>query len=509
MATKFYTHPEYMRLQPDWNQFRDLFEGKHAVLTQPQYLWMHEFEGNKAEGGTQLRGIREQRTQYVNFYRSFIERFVSMIFKDGIDTEQVDELFGDLIDDVDGRGTSFTSFVKSGIAVPYFNYGKPTVLTDSFGVQSGTRKEEMQIGQRPFWDSIDPLDIPDWETESMPGDRFGDLNALRCIYHLVEPRTSLTQEPVTREYTKLLLMNDGGKYAVQTYVRPDDFTGAGNEVVDRAFGQKGSSSDWILVGEEVETDLEEIPIATITRTSWMEQVIPQALQLHNLQSVWDNILLFQAHQRGFIAGTFQMEDGKPAIQTEYAFHLLPENATVTIVDPANTSSIEKRYEVVLGNMFRTVFNQNRVMNTESKGIASFQTIREMKEEFLTAARNAAQDIENVANEAIQHWALFKGIKDFQGKIQLGNDLELKDIEHEIEVMQLAADRIRRHPKWNKEVDKKLAQSMNLNNIDEILEEIEAAPAEAQQARPNRLLERLNAVQQETDTSANAQASSET
>lgn len=481
MATQFFTNPVFRAMEPAWIEFRDLFEGEHEVLTQPQYLWVHEFEQNTSLGGKEMRATREQRTRYVNFYASFVARFIAIIFKNGIDTSEIEEMFGDFIDDVDGMGTDFVGFIKTGIAQPYFNFGKPTILTDTFGVQSGSKLEEQAAGQRPFWDSISPLEIPDWEIQTSPGTEFGDLSMWRCIYKMVEPRESLSVEPKTREYTKVLFLKDG-KYSVEIFRRPltDDTqpetirTDSKARVNANSRNRLNANSDWVLDGSTT-TNLTELPVASISRTSWMKGVVPQALQLHNLQSTWDNVLLFQAYQRGFLSGRFNVEDGKPMVQNEYSFTILPADVQVTMVEPVNTAAIEKRYDVVLSNMFRTVFSQSRTMPSDSKGIASFQTIRETKEEFLTSARNAAQDIERVANEAIRHWALFMGIENFEGEIKLGRDLQIEDIDQFFQSNQMFQDRISRIPTWRKAVDKKGVTLMNLPEEEEIIEEIDNSP----------------------------------
>jgi hypothetical protein len=92
VTIEFSNHPEYDDKAPELQKYRDLYEGDHAVLIRPQYLWPHELESsNKIKGtdpqtgqqltvGEYLRTIRARRSRYLNVMESIVSAWISLLF---------------------------------------------------------------------------------------------------------------------------------------------------------------------------------------------------------------------------------------------------------------------------------------------------------------------------------------------------------------------------------------------------------------------------------------------
>lgn len=502
VATTFFKHPDWMLNHRDWIVTQDLFEGFHDILTREEYLWRHELELDHVNGGGKLRVIRERRSRYTNYIRSVVKRYVSIIFKNEPDISDVVDLFGDEIDDVDGRGNHLLRFIKNIVAETYFLYGAPYILVDSFGITAGSLQEEKELGHRPFMEVFQPLEVTDWEVEGGDPARKGRLNFLRCEFVVVEPRESAEMIPVEFRYTKLLERNEEGKYQISVYRGSENKTDPREQVTSRRdernekhshnFGERHSIDDdkWVLVsGPLVVSEFDEIPVSFLKEESWVKEVVPLCLLKHNTQSALDNVLLYQAFQRIMVAGRIP-EEGKSAM-SEYVITFLPEGASVTVIDPADTSALEKRNGTLAGEIFRTAFFQSRVMPADSRGVEAAATQREAKEEFLAAMINASQNLEHLMNNAFKAYAKFKGINDFDGEIRFEKDITMEDVSEQMALARAHWDVIQKHPTWRKEVNKKIAKQQNLDNVEDIITEIEDAPEPVNSKLSNLNGERAN------------------
>lgn len=498
--TTFFEHPFYALNRDAWQRYDDLYQGDHEILTRPCYLWMHEFEsdtikgglpigptevndrGNIIAAGSKLYQIRKLRTRYINYIRPIINRYISLAFKEEINTDDVADIFGeDELENVDGLGTSLVNFIIDEIARNYFLFGKVGVLIDSYDVEVKSQADQVQLGLRPFMQLLKPLEIHDWQYANDNSARRGRLNWLRTEYMQIEDRESASQEPEQRRYSKLYLL-DGNTYKVQTY--RGDVINASLIAITKS---KWEQIDETVIG----AGFGDIPVALIDNQSWIRDVSEVALLQHNAQSSLDNILLNQAYQK--IIGSGDWHEGDAVVATEATMMLVPKDFTVTVVPPCQPTSLENRLNSITATMFQLAFSRTRLLPADAAGVESGDTQRESKEEFLATLVRGIEQIEALTNRAIEYYAMFKG-KTYSKGIQISKDITIEDIDQQLSVEQAYWDRIAQYPTWKKAVLKKRAAEMNLNNTEDILEEIEnTEPQEPGEQNPQERTNLFNAA----------------
>lgn len=458
--TNFNEHIEYQERKADWQVYEDLYEGKKEVLLE-KYLIKHEFEYTD----NQLFSIRKERTEYTNFMAPFVSRFASLIFKRDQDyTRAMEVIFkGDAekeFDNIDGEDTPLDLWLKRELSPCYFLYGKAGIYVDSPDIEVRSRREEIELGIRPYFHLWEPLSLIDWQYGSSKG-RLRALDFAAYRYKLIEPRKKATEEITQNEYVKYLHL-DGGRYTITTYKKED-----------KQYTEVSSKP----------TKLDEIPLTIVDRDSWMKDVAPKLRQLYNLESTLDNIQLFQAHQRIMAVGDFKAgEGGKYAAGAGNLLVLVSQNGgSIQIAEPADTTSLERRIEGVKADAVKIAFNQNRHLPGDSRDAESDKTLKEQKEEFRALAVNAAKDIEAMTNRSLYHYARMKGLNiEPEQFVTFDTDITEEDIDEFLNLTQVFEPRINLYPSWRKEVDKIGAKTMNLSNIEEVVKEINATPDEALQ-----------------------------
>lgn len=456
---EFDEHPDYKANQGNWQKYQDLYDGDHGTLSSnSSYLWWHELE-KRANGGAQLREIRELRSRYLNLMEPVVSRWISFLFRDDMDIpDDVRALLGDEgLADITGTGVGFETFCKDQIALNYVLFGKPIVYVDSFGTKAESVGQARALGLRPFMEILSPLEVKDWQISSDPA-RKGKYDFLRCEYDLIEPRTSATQKAEVGRYSKVLAVVDG-VYTISTYK-----------------AEKGDSSvEWKLVEEPVTIpQLTEIPVSGIEGgVSLISDASEQQLALFNLMSAESSILNASAFQRIFVIGV-SSEKAKLAFN-EYVANFLPEGASVQAIEPANTQPITDAINATIDRLFKVAFNQVRAIAADSKESPSAEAQREMKEDFLSLIKSIISEIEDIINQALVFYAKFKGIDNFQGKIQLDKNISIEDLDAELAVFAAMKDDFKKVPSAYKAFVKKRISGLNLEDPDNQIDaEIESA-----------------------------------
>ena len=451
--TELYEHPLYKGLAVKWQVYHDLYEGDHNVLTGQAYLWPHELETGLTEDALRIRRIREVRSQYLNLVEPVISRYVSLFFRDEPTyDESVKTLFGDAFYDVNGEGQSLTTFIKEEVLEALLLYGRPIVLTDSFSNEFTTLAEQQAAKARPYWELLDALSVRDWQRNELGGYKF-----VRHEYDLVPPRASALIEPSLAQYSKIYNLETGG-YTVTTYSQ-EDSKGQANK------------ARWNQVSQETVAGWDELPIVGLEEESWIKDVAPLALKVFNLDSVLDNIHLFQAHQRIFLIGN--LNDAQKKAVAEFTVGFLPEGSLVHTVEPVVTTSLEARRERAVMDLFKVAFNQNRSVAADSKQVEGADSQQEGKEQVIALVKSQTESLENLMNKAIQHWAQFSGVKNFDGKVHINAVETIEDLNQQIAIANAFRDDIANYPTWKKATLKKMAEAQNLAEIDDILKEIDA------------------------------------
>ena len=460
---ELHEHPLYPGLAKKWQVYHDLYDGDHGVLRGMAYLWPHELETGATEDARRIRKIREDRSQYFNLIEPVVSRFVSLFFRDEPTYDQsVIDLFGDAFDDVDGEGQSLTTFVKEEVMTALLLYGRPIILTDSYNYELQNLAQQKELKARPYWEVLDPLCVKDWQRKQSGGYEF-----LRFEYDLVAPRKSALDKPEMGRYSKIYQL-DGAAVQVTTYKQ------------DRKSDSSLNSGRWDKTAEQSLPGWDELPIVGIEEESWVKDVAPLALKVFNLDSVLDNIHLFQAHQRVFLIGN--LSDEQKRAVAEFTVGFLPEGSVVHTIEPAVTTSLETRRERAVMDLFKVAFDQSRSVAADSAQVESADTQREGKEQILALVKAQTESLENLMNQAIRHWARFEGKADFKGEIHINAIETIEDLNQQISLANAFRDDIANYPTWKKATLKKFAAAQNLPEIEEILKEIETI--DPQQKDPN-------------------------
>jgi hypothetical protein len=458
---EFHKNPEYEVNQDDWIKYHDLYEGKHEVLIQPQYLWYHEFENSKV-GGKELREVRANRTRYTNLIKPFINRFTSMVYRQHLDIAEIEKALGkDVIENIDGKTTDLESFLRNCMAKDHFLFGRFFLIADAFDIQGQlSQQEAIDAGRRPFLDCINPLQVKDWQIDMNPGANFGKLEQFRYEFVKLEPRATLAEKPKLSTYTKIYRLVDGG------------FEWSLYKLNSR---RRGYREIWKLVEPaQIIPGFDELPIVYHIGDSWIADVADIALSHYNAESALDSQLLYQAFQRIIFRGNFKKESNISIHEGTGLF--VPGDGDIKVLEPSEPKALERRIDKFLNNMYKVAFNQTRQMPTDSKMIEGADTQRESKVDFLALVVQAAKDQEAQANKAIQKMFNFAGKEDNYDEEKHGLVYDKKitahDIEQEKELTLAFFNEIRQYPTWKKSVLKKWAGSMNLKELEAIEKEID-------------------------------------
>lgn len=459
--TTLYRHKDYIELLPHWERIRDLYEGKHAIVTKQDYLWPHQFELADSPDSRALRRAREQRTKYLKLPRMIKEIWTSFFFRK-LPTlnQEAQRLLEGASDNIDGKGTSIYTFIKRDLLSSLLMTGQANILVDSFGKVAGNLAEQQAMGLRPFMELLSPLAVPDWETETEDGNRIGKLRMLRHEYDLILPRMRATDKPVSQRMCAERFL-DGRRYAIQRYIQDEQKNKATTPM---------ESEGWLEDGEPTLTNLLEVPIARIVSEPWLDEVSDEAERLHNLRSNRDNILYFQGYQKIFVIGPASTED-KQAMG-EYLMAFAPEGTTIEVIEPASLAGYETAIDESLNNAFKVGLMQLRALPSDSKVGQSADSASEEKDNAYARAEAAIEDMENAMNEALEYFAQFKGQRETGAAIEFNRDIAPESFDEVIQIFQAFSDEFRRVDVVTKEILKKAIRKIGLSQ--EALEEADAA-----------------------------------
>lgn len=469
----FHEHPDFTLNRPKWRQYRDLYDGDHRTLTQPEYLWPHELESSTQPAktdpssgavlqtvGEKLRGLRALRSRYLNLFEPAVSTFVSLAFPEAPKPDkQVEDMLGEEINDIDGEGNSLENFIKSKLAVAYFRDGRPHVLADAPGAPDGEFKskgEEQQAGFRPFLELLDVLEVADWQPKKA-GSQRGQYDWLRHEYRAIPDRADPGEEPKELQYTRVLTAASG-QYRQLIYRREENA--------------------WIRDGEILVPKWDVVPVASVMgNAAWVKDLAPLQLSLFNTMSGFLNLLHTQIFQRVLISGSVK-EQHQIAI-SEYAWSVLPEGATITVVDQASVSQHVDAMAWLANQFYRVAFNRARGLSDSSKEAPGAETIKEMNAELLSLLRVALTEMEDVTNRSLAFYARFKGEKNFRGRVTFEKDLKEEDIERQSELFLAYRDEIRKLLSWRKAHLKKVVRQEEFTDEEyqKIEKEIDALKAE--------------------------------
>lgn len=459
---KLYHNTDYDLMRPEWQVASDLYAGAHDRLVRPEYLWLHQIESEqfKSEKGIlqarQVRASRAQRTRYFNIPEIILSLWTSIFFRSApIIPESVDEIFGGDTDNVDGYGKSLFSFVKEDVFRNYLLYGRVYILADAPEGQPLTVAEETQLGITPRLRSLAPLSVTDWDVETIHSGRVGKLNMLRHEYRYYEPRSSEQAEPKESIRSDAIRLDGGVK--VRTY----EAQGTENVI-------NYKDVDWKVMGE-TPLKLDEIPVAYLVDRPWLREVNEETLRYFNLRSNKDNIQYNQGFDKTFVTGIDGSDEKAIQALTEYTVSILPENGSAIKLDPVDVSAYERALDESFNTALRVGLNMLSNLAADSRETMSAEAASQQRENMYALVDSTLEDIENVVNEAIRHAARFKGIRDFDDKVEFNRSISEASIDQFVTLAQAFGDKLSKYPLASKEVIAKAASKLDLS--EEAIEEI--------------------------------------
>lgn len=470
---KLYEHPEYEEIKEDYELWHELYEGDQKELKKSKYLWLHELETKPAGAG--IRKLREQRSSYTNWAEVLVSLWTSILMrKDPIIPDEVMTLLGDLIDDVDGEGTSLVSFIRDQIVAHTFIYGKPIVKVDALGEKPNTLAEEEEANYRPFMQIIDPKSFVDWKLEKKDVKNLNKLQFCRLEYCEYSERNDATDPIEEMTISKVYIMREG-KLNIDKYKLKEDKKGT----------KKAGDPEWELIDSIVIPDWDEIPITFSESISWLRDVSPHILKYYNTESVIDNVVLMQGHQRIFVIGDVsQME---VISLSESGLNSLPLGSTIEVIEAGDTAGAERRLQSILGNIIRVGLNQLK-MQIEGQAVESADTLQQVKDNTIGLIQAELENVENVINKAIELWAKYKGQDGFKSQIKFNIEDVKDNIDQIVKLIMVFKDDVSRLPMVKEKLINWFINKMDFEDKDELYKEV----AEMVQSEDQAVIDSINA-----------------
>ncbi|TET36702.1 MAG: hypothetical protein E3J72_08065 [Planctomycetota bacterium] len=156
-------HPLYAWMLPQWRFFLAAYEGGRAFTAESGYLFSHQRETPED------RAFRLRRVVYYNYCRSIIDVYLSHLYKKGVLRESSSLRYREFLQDVDLCGSDADSFMTQSVAPLAFALGTVFVVVDMppAGGDYRSRGDELAAGLRPYARFLMPMDVVDWETDSL------------------------------------------------------------------------------------------------------------------------------------------------------------------------------------------------------------------------------------------------------------------------------------------------------------------------------------------------------
>lgn len=483
--TILYRNSEYDALEPEWRKARDLYQGKHGIVTAQEYLWPHYIElvtQGKSDlairQAEELRAARVQRTRYFNIPEIIVSLWTSIFFRAPFMVpDEIKAIFGSPVDlgdvqNVDGYGKSLFKFVKDDVLAPLLLYGRVFLLANAPQGSPETKAQERALGIVPRLKSLMPLSVVDWDIEHADGNRIGRLNMLRHEYGYAAPRAHSSIEP--KQTLRSDVLTRSGGYLVEEYEAADAKVPGYKEI------------QWSPIGQTPVSSLSEIPVAYIFDESWLTGANEETLRFHNLRSNKDNIQHNQGADSGFIAGNEAQTSAEIQALTEYTWKFLKEGSTAFKLPPVDVSGYERALEDSKATAFALGLNMLRMLPSDSKEAPSAESASAEKENIYALVDSTLSDIENTTNQVIRYAAEFRGIKDLQESVKFDRSIDEATLDQFVSLAQAFGDKLSKYPKAQKEILVKAARKLDLsddavNEIETLEVKPEPDPAEERKA----------------------------
>ena len=474
----FHQHPDFELMRPYWEQYRDLFEGKHKVMTSSKYLPYHQLELQRENQDatlnfptsavrqrSELRAIRVQNTNYTNFICPILDIWKGLYFrKDIYLSEDALEMLGDALDDIDGEGCSLQGFLRDEIFENDYLYGRPIILVDAPSADTNN--------PRAYFTLLDPLSVKDWHQDDT-----GKLQFIRWEYVAIPERQSPQDEPKEKLFTRILQLTERGFTSAIYSAEKDDYT--------------AEVKAWHLEQEPIEiTGFDSLPIVWKRfGESAVKDYSEEILRHHKLESSLDNGLAAQAWQRLYATGIDNTDAGQVAALTAYTLFLLPEGGTMGQVEPAEPQALERRIARQQDLIFRKAMRQLRALPSDSRAVQAAETLREEQNNMISIIKSRLNDYQVILNDALYFYALYMGVETRgEYEIKLDDDITDQDISQTLMLFQALQTDFKQLPETKKQFLKAMIKDAPIADVPAAMVEVDSANFETPQA--SRLLQAL-------------------
>lgn len=481
---KLFENKRFKQMLPKWETWRVLLEGDREKLLSPEILWLHEYEADSSgvaakSDGAKFRTIRCQRSRYLNLQEPIVSRWTSFLFRGEMTIPDSVKaiLTEEMINDFDGKGHSLKAVAKDQICKNMISLGDVTAIVDTPPVAASTAADAKEKGLRPYVTVLTPQHVPDWSL-STESKSIGKPKFVRTQFSQEAPREKETEEPKS-DIVSVSYRLENGQYTQYKYKK-----------VDRG------ENEWDLVDKiPFPSTVSQLPITIHHGESFIKDSAEMQLLLFNFMSAESSCLNAQAFRMVFISDS-SADNDRVMTLNEYAFNLLSEGATVNVVEPVSTATLENAIMRVIDWVFKVAFNQVDGLSASSKESPSAETRRQMKDEFIALVEDTLTDVENILNSIVGHVAMLRGEKPPTEKITISKTVTDEDYEEELAIWQAFADQFKQIASVNKAMLKRQIKRLGFDGDKEIEKDIESfdstkQSAENQQVRSEKLMSMAN------------------
>jgi hypothetical protein len=500
-----FNHPEYIKHYDGWVRLRDMLDGHPDIINDQPYLIPHRVEQLADTNAQKLWTTRKHRTSYMNFSQLIVNLWRSIFFRDEIDYSEVlidadadPETADGLITEeeltnIDGQMRHFDYLIKNQIFEDRLNIGKSAVVINA--IQNGTietRADESRASHRVVLEHIHALDLKDWIVESQDPDRLGRFNMVRYEYYVIKERANETEPPQRKLRSRVYILLDDGVH-VRVYEAQEDEKGNIQKQDDKI--------KWKLLSDDTlgdgDAQLQEVPIAMLNASSWLEDVIGESKRYHNARSTKDNVLLSQGYREDYFIG-MPLDGNYIDKLGENIKTFLPDGVTVESLDPVDVGPYESHLEDAVNNIFKIGLNMLRLLPSDSRAVQGADSVQAEKDNIIAAVESALNEMQAMVDDITRMIAIFKDKPEFDGQIKLNKDISQDDVETFLRVVLAFRNEIATNPEWNTATLRKAVKKQNLPKEDEdrVLETLAEADTSVVSQQPaqtvgQRLLDRVN------------------
>ena len=377
-------HPDYDIKLPLWNFLHASFRGGLGMQRKtgmsdirsdsmkPTGYFAGLFKWERED--TADYNIRTAMTPYRPYARRIVKAFVNYVTKDDPDRQGVDAM-GELIADVDLKGTPIKKFVRSVLARQRV-LGTFNVLVDMPGKGDSepvSRADEIALNMRPYCVAIAPQQVVDWEIDPLTGK-----------YEWVIIEQTFTVNKLDEEHAKTVTRRTfWDAFEFQT-VEQD-----GNEWKPIAYGTHPVGEVPLFRIED--SDVDDMPE---TPESWFFDLADMNRAIYNLESI--DVVNFHYQCFGQLILPTSQRENTAVSGASNAWTETPEESGISRYIQTNGiehENIEGKIKSLRMEMYRLAGLFHRTDSMEAETAEAKAWDRDEMNQFLAAFADTAEFIE--------------------------------------------------------------------------------------------------------------------